>query len=380
MCLWTTGPDMRPNIQIRTVGSLPVGEIYITAVPTGRAPLDEQIKNIFSGIREAIKSNHAHILQERLFGTHEALRAAVRIRSDVYADIDDGVPPAMLKAGQGRTGPLAGVQVHAIAAPQPPKLIRLGRHLCGRVVRLPGRGYLTLSGISAGKSSDRATQARKMLEKAESLLKKYSADFLSVPRTWMWLGNILTWYDDFNHVRNEFFSQRGLIGKGTRQSMPASTGIGLYLDDDSECAMDLTAVLEPRDATTYLQAIGKQQCALEYGSAFSRASLAVTPAAETVYVSGTASIDASGATTHIDDAVGQVKDTIVNVRAVLSDMQTKDDDVVQAIAYCKTTDVEKIFYEQISDKVCWPCITVICDICRPDLLFEIEATAGRKAL
>ena len=43
-------------------------------------------------------------------------------------------------------------------------------------------------------------------------------------------------------------------------------------------------------------------------------------------------------------------------------------------------EIDQIFYEQISDKVCWPCITVICDICRPDLLFEIEATAVRKAL
>jgi enamine deaminase RidA (YjgF/YER057c/UK114 family) len=215
-----------------------------------------------------------------------------------------------------------------------------------------------------------------MMEKGESVLRKFGVDFLSVPRTWMWLKDILSWYDEFNHVRTSFFTERGLIGAGTRQSMPASTGIGLGPADGSNFAMDLTAVLEPSDSTQFLQAVGKQQCALEYGSAFSRASKAVTPAGQTVFVSGTASIDADGATTNIGDASGQIKTTIENVRAVLSDMQCSDDDVVQVVAYCKTTEVEQIF-NSFKDELSWPWLTAICDICRPDLLFEIEATAMR---
>jgi len=134
------------------------------------------------------------------------------------------------------------------------------------------------------------------------------------------------------------------------------------------------AVLEPANSIQYLQAVGKQQCAFEYGSAFSRAARAVTPAGETVFVSGTASIDASGATTHIADAPGQIEATIENVRAVLRDMNAADEDVVQVMAYCKTTDIEKIF-NGLKNDLPWPWITSICDICRPDLLFEIEATA-----
>ena len=120
--------------------------------------------------------------------------------------------------------------------------------------------------------------------------------------------------------------------------------------------------------------MGKQQCALEYGSAFSRASRAITPAGETVFVSGTASIDAGGATTNIGDAAGQINATIENVQAVLKDMHCLEDDVVYAIAYCKTTEVEKIF-NGVKGNLSWPWITVICDVCRPDLLFEIEAAA-----
>ena len=211
-----------------------------------------------------------------------------------------------------------------------------------------------------------------MLERAESILKQFGADFHSVPRTWMWLRDILSWYDDFNRVRNTFFTERRIIGEGTRQSMPASTGIGLGPADGGRCAMDLVAVLEPPNSVENLQVTGRQQSALEYGSAFSRASRAITPAGETVFVSGTASIDASGATINIGDAPAQITTTIDNVRAVLRDMHCNDKEAVQAVAYCKTTQIEKLFRE-MKDKLPWPWVTVICDICRPDLLFEIEA-------
>jgi len=59
---------------------------------------------------------------------------------------------------------------------------------------------------------------------------------------------------------------------------------------------------------------------------------------------------------------------------VLGDMNCGDEDVVHVIAYCKTTEVEKVF-NAYKDTLAWPWITVICDICRADLLFEIEATA-----
>ena len=190
----------------------------------------------------------------------------------------------------------------------------------------------------------------------------------------MWLGDILSWYGEFNGIRNKFFAERGLIGADKRQTMPASTGIGLKPAGGVQCGMDLTGVLEPGDSIELLAAIGRQQCALNYGSAFSRASRATSPAGDTVFVSGTASIDTTGATTHIGDAKGQIETTIENVRAVLKDMKCSEGDVVQAIAYCKTTEEEKAF-EKYKKQIDWPWLVAICDICRDDLLFEIEATA-----
>jgi enamine deaminase RidA (YjgF/YER057c/UK114 family) len=368
---------MAVNLNIRSVESPSATEIYISATPRKSAPLQNQAEEIFSGIRDALRSKAAYILQERVFASQEAMKDISRLRSAVYGDIDDGVAPSFLVCKKGSVGPIAGVQVHAVSSVVKAETINFEGACCGRILRLPGCTYVTLSGISAPQFKQASEQAEACLKRSESVLKQFGADFLSVPRTWMWLSDILSWYDDFNRVRNKFFTERRLIGEGTRQSMPASTGIGLRLADGSNCAMDLTALLEPVDSIQYLSAGGKQQCALDYGSAFSRASRAITPAGETVFVSGTASIGADGATTNIGDASGQINTTIDNVRAVLRDMNCSDQDVVQVVAYCKTTKVEKVFNAS-RGTIPWPWVTVICDICRPDLLFEIEATALRR--
>lgn len=383
---------MTVKLDTRSVESASATEIYISAVPAESASAQSQAQEIFSGISDILRSKKAHIFAERVFAVQGVMETLSRARSQAYADLDDGVAPSFLVAKEGLLGPIAGVQVHAISSDSRPEVISLDQTGCGRILRVSGRdhalrescAYLTLSNISAPQSpqakftpAKAGEQAQAMMEKAESALKQFGVDFLSVPRTWMWLRDILLWYDEFNHIRTEFFTERRLIGTGTRQSMPASTGIGLGPSDGSHCAMDLTAVLEPQNSIQFLQAVGKQHCALEYGSAFSRASSAVTPAGKTVFVSGTASIDADGATTHIGDASGQIATTIENVRAVLADMSCRDEDVVQVVAYCKTTEVEKIFNAS-KGTLNWPWLTAICDICRPDLLFEIEATAMPK--
>jgi enamine deaminase RidA (YjgF/YER057c/UK114 family) len=365
---------MHAKLDIRSIESPVASEIYITATPGENASIESQAQEIFTDIRDIVRSKTANILQERIFASAEVIETLRAARGRAYGDSDADVTPSFLISDVGTSGPIGEVQVYAISSDSKPEIISVDSIRHGRILRLADHTILTLSGISAGKSGIATTQARAMLEKAETALREFRSDFLSVPRTWMWLCDILHWYDDFNQVRNDFFKERGLIGEGTRQSMPASTGIGLCSSDGSKCAMDLIAVLEPAGSTEYLAAVGKQQCALEYGSAFSRASRALTPAGQTVFVSGTASIDANGITTNIDDAAAQINTTIENVRAVLKDMHAKDEDVVHAVAYCKTTEVEQIF-RTVKDDLPWPWVTAICDICRPDLLFEVEATA-----
>ncbi|MBC8378688.1 MAG: hypothetical protein H8E62_05890 [Planctomycetes bacterium] len=366
---------MGVNIDIRHIESAQTSELYIAATPAGSASVQVLWEELFTGIRDALISHKAHILQERLFATQGAIESAPQIRADIYGDMDDGVAPSYLVCKEGLGEPVAGIQVHAIVSDSAPEVITLNGTACGRIVDIEGSKYLTLSAVLDDTSTTAVEQSEIMLQKAEDALKLCDTDLLSVARTWMWLGDILKWYDDFNHVRNELFTKRGLIGSGSRHSMPASTGIGLGPSNGSFCSMDLAAILEPANSNKYIQVVGKQQCASEYGSAFSRAAEAVTPATKSLFISGTASIDEAGATTNIDDAEAQVKTTIVNVQAVLRDLNYKDEDVVQVMAYCKTTEVEEVF-NSLKDELPWPWVSMVCDVCRDDLLFEIEAIAA----
>jgi len=365
---------MSARIDTRKVQGLSATEIYISAEPANSVTSQGQIEGLFAEIGDILNKENANILQEWIYTVDGVVDKVSAARREAYGKKDDGVAPSLLVGRQGRHGSIAGVQVHAVAGSNKPEPIMLDGEKCGRVLKSAGLTYLTLSGIAGGKSGGHVKQAREMLEKGESALKQFGGDFTCVPRTWMWLGDILSWYGEFNAVRNQFFTERGLIGKGSRQSMPASTGIGLGLGGSKQFGMDITAVLEPKSSIEFLGAIGRQQCALDYGSAFSRASQANSPAGKTMFVSGTASIDAKGTTAHIGDAKGQIETTIENVRAALRDMNCGDGDVVQTVVYCRTTEVEDIF-EKFKGRLDWPWVTVICDICRDGLLFEIEAAA-----
>jgi enamine deaminase RidA (YjgF/YER057c/UK114 family) len=367
------------TVQTRIIESAQATELYFTATPSPHLDPAEQAKELFAAIADLLHDTNTRLLQERVFATPQAAETIAPIRTKMYGDLDDGVAPTWLAVPQGRAGPISAVQIHAVAGEFATEILHLTDTPCGRLVKLPGRGYLVISGITGHEADSRDVQAHLMLEKAESLLKQAGIDFFHIARTWMWLADILDWYDRFNEVRNKFFIERGLIRKDGDNTLPASTGIGIGpANNGAACALDLVAVIDGSSPIDYLLAGGRQYCAYNYGSAFARATGAKTPAGRTIFVSGTASIAADGATVHVGDAAAQIEDTVRNVRAVLKDMKCTDDDVVHSIMYCKTPEIETLFHDKWANFP-WPHFTTITDICRHDLLFEIEATAAVPA-
>jgi enamine deaminase RidA (YjgF/YER057c/UK114 family) len=364
-------------IDVRTTESTDGAEVFLTAVPEPATEPARQAEEVFSAIQSRLAGLGARLLQERVFADEQALPSIASIRAEVYGALDDGVPPAWLVSPPGEHGPVAGVQVHAAVAKdgRKPDVVILDGRAVGRHLDLGRWGLVTLSGVTAMTADQPALEAREMFERAEAALRQVGGGLPAVARTWLWLARILDWYPAFNLVRTAFFRERGLIHDGSTQArVPASTGIGVQPAGGWACALDLVALVGQRGPMTPLSAAGNQKSPYEYGSAFSRALRAATPGGETVYVSGTAAIDAAGRSLHLGDPPAQIAATLDNVRAVLRDTHCHDRDVVHAIAYCKTAEVERAFQTPRRD-LSWPCLTTIADICRPELLFEVEVTA-----
>jgi enamine deaminase RidA (YjgF/YER057c/UK114 family) len=344
-------------------------------VPEGPAPAAEQARGLFAAIAEELSRRGARILHERIFAREDAFDAILPVRAAAYGPLDDGVPPVRLAVPEGPDGPVAGVQVHAVRIDETPRLVTLRGRPCGRMLDAGGLGLVALSSLMGDPADAAPDQAAAMFRDTAAVLRGLGGDMKRVARTWLWLGGILDWYGDLNRVRNAFFTECGLLnGDPTHVQLPASTGIGVSPAGGPRCALDAVAALGPAATLEFFNAAGRQRSAFNYGSAFSRGSRVSTPAGFAAYVSGTAAIDEAGATIHTGDAKAQVDVTIRNVRAVLADMGCGDADVVQAFAYSKTPEVEAVFRREYAD-LPWPVISVQGDVCRDDLLFEVEATA-----
>ena len=137
--------------------------------------------------------------------------------------------------------------------------------------------------------------------------------------------------------------------------------------------VDAIAVVDDQPVTG-VDAAGNQRSAFAYGSAFARAIAYPSWGGTTVSISGTAAIDADGRTMHAGDTDAQIRMALINLRAVMRQHGCTDSDLVQVMAYCRDPGVAAR-WEQVPEARDWPCVTIIADICRDDLAFEIEATA-----
>lgn len=222
--------------------------------------------------------------------------------------------------------------------------------------------------------ASRMEQTRSAFETMDAALKLNGFEFIDTVRTWIYLDHLLEWYDDFNIVRTEYFNETGIF----EQMVPASTGIGAGNQYGSAIMMDVFAV-KPKNNSLKIQEVASplQNPALDYKSSFSRAVEMVYPTHKNLLISGTASIDPAGATVHLDDPEKQIRLTMDVVKAILESRGMEWNDLFRGIAYFKDMEYLPVF-EQIAAELGiarFPLAISHADVCRDDLLFEIEVDA-----
>jgi len=212
-----------------------------------------------------------------------------------------------------------------------------------------------------------------MLAQAGHALTDRGLGFKDVVRTRIYVRDIEHNYGFINQARNRYFQEQRLV------RLPASTCVeGALCGVAASVAMDLYAVAANAEVGVQAIAPGPMGEASSYGSAFARGSRIVEPGRKTLYISGTASIDAYGAVVAVGDIKGQLDRTFDNLHALLAESGMDLGDVVSATAYLKRAEYFRDFVQAASShglSAESPAAVVVADICRPEWLCEIEVCA-----
>lgn len=268
-------------------------------------------------------------------------------------------------------GDVTSMQATAISGVQLTPITLSGK-IIGYFYEDEHASYCRLSGLQpADVHVSREEQTRSIFERMAEALKQCDMKFTDTVRTWLYLDHLLDWYDEFNGVRTEFFEEYGVFDV----MVPASTGIGAANPQGAAITADLLAIVPKSDAVTIeVAASPLQESAMDYRSSFSRAVAVSYPTHETVYISGSASIAPKGATLHLDDPKAQIELTMDVVTAILNARGMDWVDASRGIAYFKDMASVAIFRAYCTEHGIpeFPLAIAHADVCRHDLLFEIE--------
>ncbi len=343
-----------------------IQEHFITVIPEA----DEAPECLFRRVGDTVRRLESRIVSVESLGMSAADRASLHVLTAALDGQD--VPLAWVE--NGRTDNLCGVHVWAVSGVPAEPLYSHGRRV-GTVFEDEHARYCRLVGLlPTDVTAGRPEQAQTVFDEMDAVLRSAGMAFSDVLRTWFYNDDILGWYGQFNAVRDRFFRQRKVF----EGLLPASTGVGGRNDLRAALVSGLIAVkTEAHDVTMLEVPSPMQSPAPQYGSSFSRAVELELPDLRRLYVSGTASIDEQGKTLSVDDPAAQVRQTMEVVQAILSSREMDWGDVTRALAYFKRAGAAPLFgkYREENGVPPFPTIIVENDICRDDLLFEIEVDA-----
>ena len=223
-----------------------------------------------------------------------------------------------------------------------------------------------------------------MFERAGRILRDNGASYKNVARTWLHLSKILEWYPDFNKARSEKYGEFGIMpGPGdSTLLLPASTGIGANMPSGAAASMDLLAVKENDHIPSAIKKLSnrKQLDAFRYGAAFSRGAVIRENDVDIIQISGTAAIDEHGVSLYPGDICSQINCTFDRIETLLDQEGAGLKDIAAATVFVKCPEYAPVFWKMAADRGLddCPAVCIVADVCREELLFEIDAEAGLR--
>lgn len=374
------------SIRVVLAGRGPADLFMVAAVQSG-IPAGRAAQTVYRVVAEQLERNRATVVHERIFGTvsvHETV-LATRQRALVDASVVPG-PTTYVEGAPPWGDGLAGVIIHAVVEEATTSGVRTLRGSSGDIGRSWGRDgteqlllqnlYGLAEGDGPGAMPIEAEIAR-LFDHIERSLAAHGATLEDVVRTWFYLDDIVPSYPTFNHVRNVRYAARGLMGPELGgQLLPASTGIGGRNPRGAVAVADVLAVRGPAGAPVRRLSSHSQLEPVRYGSSFTRGAVLSSRDETILHVSGTAAIGASGESLHPGDVEAQIESTLNHIALLLaSGCGATLADVAAASVFVKRPEHARVFEEEMRRRGlgAFPAVVVVADVCRDELLFELDA-------
>lgn len=265
-----------------------------------------------------------------------------------------------------------------------------------------GLRWTQVSGVCPPPSAtDAYSQAKHMFDEMAARLDRAGASFNDVVRVWLYQGGIveveneIERYRELNRARTDFFAEQETLGRfATNRAgtifYPASTGIGMAGRGLAGSCLALQTQrtdlrLQPLENPQQVSAFAYAKSFSAKSPKFSRAMAVIIGDYVTSWISGTASI-INSESVHLGDIEKQTEQTIDNIERLISPENYKHHGLSGGGAQLADLAKVRVYVKRPEDYVkcraicerrfgALPTIYAHADVCRPELLVEIEGVA-----
>jgi enamine deaminase RidA (YjgF/YER057c/UK114 family) len=378
-----------------------VRHVYAAAVPHRAGSLRQQAGDALHTIEKVIQgeSTQGSIVHQAVFVADASwIDECRQIMSDFYG-------PALPATSYIPQPPCDGklVAIEALGVGQGKgevEIERISEQLV--VARHNGIAWAHCAQVVPETQTDDAYEASlSAFTQIRSLLGKNNIRFDQTIRTWLYLGGIVEndgahqRYQELNRARADVYHDIPFLASYVPAShhgtaYPASTGIGIEGRGVMMSAIALAT--DRKDIVAIPLENPRQTSAYHYAAhyspqspKFSRAMALSCGNYSTIFISGTASI-ANSETRHPGDVVAQTHETLDNIAALISEENLSQHGLPGLGTSLAGLGLARVYIKRKADyaktrAACearlgeLPTIYAVADVCRPELLVEIEGIA-----
>lgn len=365
----------------KAVGATAQVQRYITFVPQNPADEDE-IAGFYRQLAGWLQNDGQHMIWEKAYGSLTFRPRLERIRRECLGDGHRRHPISYLEGTPVKGDGLSGVAVYMLSAPSARYFSHQGTPTAAEYTVDANRRVYFSSGaadVLEKKTLSLREQFTKGASRWEKIMGQAGIPCNHLVRTWFYLSHIDRDYPSFNALRRELFDRVRVDYTPSANELPASTCIGAkspFADCELEflCCDKQSAQLSRIYNPDQNEADGAHY---QYHPTFSRALLVGTKHFRELQISGTASIGPQGDSMHCENPREQIRRTLCGVGNLLRNAGMDYGDIVTATCFFKRAEDARLFSALVREMniAPFPHVPVVGDVCRKELLFELDGIA-----